>query len=553
MADRPLLAAGLLAAGLTLPGALPATLAGEPETIQIVPTVDGQPFGQHGTLDAGRTVRLGVRIEDAKSGFPLGDLHPAFWMRPATPGREACAAAIDRYLSIGPNAGIEADLNGYLFATLNADHSIGVMDPKLNLASSNLLSVTSRETPVDAWWLDQTSATLFIASADAGSLEVLDLLSGEIEPITAGLDEARSIAVFPDLDRLWIAGSARIDGISIDRRKAVRSTDLPAGRWQIEADRQGLRLLALERDSGRFLVFHPESGVIEREIDLGGARRMFVHDSHADAVYVLAEDGATLDRLFLDAEASTVHRLPAAAGRLLLTEDGAWLAGLDRDGGDLVLIDAASLRPVHVLRFDGKPDRMAASDDYLYLLERGTGYASLVHLPSLNDHQSPGVLRIPLGVAGGDTLDDSEGALHGRATPGPIAPLVEGGGAIIASASDKSLYLYMETGMQAPANAFKSWTAPPEAVVLLDRSPTEYRAGLYETPYLAKVAGLYELVVYLPNPKATRCFEIAFEGDQPEIRRGPGFATADLVDARWADGCGRAHRASVRTGWHIRR
>ena len=525
MVDRPCFGAGVLTVGLTLLAASPAAIAEERETIEIVPTVDGLPIGQGApALETGRTARLGVRIEDAKSAFPLGDLHPAFWMRPATPGREACAAAIDRYLSIGPNAGIEADLNGYLFATLNADGSIGVMDPKLNLATSNLLSLTPREAPVDAWWLDPTGAKLFIASAAAASLEVLDLLSGDLEPVIGDLDGAGSIAVFPDLDRLWVAGSGRVDGIGLAGSEPIRSTGLPHGRWQIEADRQGLRLLALDRDGGRFLILHPESGVIEREIDLGGARGMFVHDSRADAVYILSADGTAIDRLFLDAGAATVHRLPAAAGRLLLIGDGAWLAGLDQGGGDLVLIDTASLRPVHVLRFDGKPDRMKASDDYLYLLERSTGYASLVHLPSLNDRQYPGVLRIPLGVAGGDTLDHSEGVLHGRATPEPIAPLVEGGGAIIASASDKSLYLYMETGMQAPANAFKSWTAPPVAVALLDRQPAEHRAGLYETPYQATAAGLYELVVYLPNPKTTRCFEIAVDGELPEImaaRRPP--------------------------------
>ncbi|MGH1481809.1 MAG: hypothetical protein ACRBM6_24270 [Geminicoccales bacterium] len=518
MAARLLLVAGPLAVGLCLVAALPAALADDNRSIDVIPTINAAPIKPGmSALETGRTVRLGVRIEDAKSGFPLGDLHPAFWMRPAIPGRDECPAAVDRYLSLGPNVGIEADLNGYLFATLNQDRSLGVMDPKLNLATSNLLSLTPREAPVDAWWLNQRSATLFLASAEAGRLEALDLLSGGVEEVTDDLDRAGSIAVFPSLDRLWVAGSGRVEGIALDEHERIRSTDLPGGRWQIEADRIDLRLLALERRSGRFLILHPENGAIEHEIELGSERRLFVHDPHADAVYLLTDDGLALDRLFLDAEEPTRHLLPVAVDRLLLTADGDWLAGLNNESGDLVLIDAASLRPMHVLRFDGRPGRMQTSDDYLYLLERGTGYASLVHLPSLNDRQSPGVLRIPIGVAGGDGVDHSEAALGGSSAPEPIAPLVEGGGAIIASASDKSLYLYMETGMQAPANAFRTWTAPPEAVALLDRRPTEHRAGLYETAYQARTAGAYELVVYLPNPKIIRCFEIAIEGDQPDV------------------------------------
>ncbi|MDH3658895.1 MAG: hypothetical protein OEU92_02515 [Alphaproteobacteria bacterium] len=487
--------------------------------IDVTPTVDGLPIDSGPlALEAGRTVSLGVRISDQGSGFPLGDLHPAFWVRPATPGRDACAAAIDRYLSLGPNAGIDDDLNGYLFATLNADHSIGVMDPKLNLATSNLLSLTPRDRSADAWWLDQTGARLFIASADGAKLEVIDLLSGDLTEAVGDLDGAGSIAVFPSLDRLWVAGETQIKGLALEQQQPIHVTDLPAGAWQLASDHVGLRLLALDRQAGRFLIVHPENGMIEKEITLGGKRGMFVHDVVADAVYILSDHGAALDRLFLDEKRPSNHPLPVAVDQLLLTDDGDWLAALNSANGSLVLIDAASLQPVHVLQFDGKPAQMQASEHYLYLLESGTGYASLVHLPSLNSEQSPGVLRIPIGPATAGGVDESETLrLAGSSTPSAIASLVEGGGAIIASASDKNLYLYMETGMQAPANAFKSWTAAPKAVALLDRRPTEYQAGLYETAYRPKTAGAFELVFYLPNPKTVRCFDVAVSGNGPEL------------------------------------
>ena len=498
--------------------ALAAAPALANQAIELVPTIDGVPVGEAPIrLDAERTVAIGVRITDGKSGFPLGDLHPALWVRPATDGRDACAAAVDRYLSLGPNAGIDEDLNGYLFATLNADHGIGVMDPKLDLATSNLLSLTSRNDAADAWWLDRTRARLFVAAAEAGRVEAIDLLSGGLEVVTEDLDGAGSIAAFPELDRLWIAGHNRVDGLSLDQGKPVRATELPAGAWQIAADHTGLRLLALDHDSGRLLVLHPESGVIEQELRFGGARGMLVHDPRADAVYALGADGSFFDRLFLDAEHPTRHPLPIAADQLLLTADGNWLAGLDKANGDLVLIDAPSLRPVHILRFNGRPNHMRASDDYLYLLEQGTGYASLVHLPSLGVEQSPGVLRIPIGPAAASGAGEGQSVSSDPSAPSAIAPLIEGGGAIIASASDKNLYLYMETGMQAPANAFKSWTAPPKAVVLLDRRPTEDRAGLYQTAFRPRSAGAFELVAYLPNPKTVRCFDLAIAGEGPDL------------------------------------
>jgi hypothetical protein len=483
-------------------------------TIDVTPTIDGQTIDNGPiVLQSGQTVRLGVRLSDRSSGFPLGDLHPAFWVRPAVEGRDECPVAVDRYLALGPNAGIDDDLNGYLFATLNRDHSIAVMDPKLNLATSNLLSLSPRATSADAWWLDQTTARLFIASAEADQLETIDLLSGDHQVVIDDLDGAGSIAAFPALDRLWVAGETQIDAISLEKNKRIRTSAMSDGAWQIEADAEGLRLLALDHQSGRFLVLHPESGVIEQEVAFGGERGMFVHDPRADAIYVLGDARSSLERLFLDAERPSHHPLPVAVDQLLLTEDSDWLAGLNSRDGSLVLIDAASLRPVHVLQFDGKPSQMQASDDYLYLLENGTGYVSIVHLPSLNAERSPGVLRVPIGpaaVAGGDGRDTT---LRSGSAPSAIAPLIEGGGAIIASPSDKSLYLYMETGMQAPANAFKSWTSPPEAIALLDRQPKEHRAGVYETAYRPKRPGAFELVVFLPNPKIVRCMAITVEGE----------------------------------------
>lgn len=501
--------------------ALTAAPALADQNLAITPTVDGRPI-ESGTLslEAGRTISLGVRITDRKNGFPLGDLHPAFWVRPATVDRDDCPAAVDRYLSLGPNAGIDDDLNGYLFATLNSDHSIGVMDPKLNLATSNLLSLTPRDASADAWWLDHRGARLFVASAEPGRLEMVDLLSGELTPMLSDLDDAGSIAAFPELDRLWVAGKSRMEGIALAGSTPVRTTATPEGDWQIEADHAGLRLLGLDHRAGHFLILHPESGRIERQIDLDGRRGMFVHDPRADAVYVIADGGSSIERLFLGQQHPTRHPLPLPIDRLLLTEDGDWLAGLNTRDGSLVLIDAASLRPVHVLQFDGRADQIRASNDYLYLLEKGTGYASLVHLPSLSREKSPGVLRIPIGpaAASGDTAANAKGPrLSGSTAPSAIAPLVEGGGAIIASASDKSLYLYMETGMQAPANAFRSWTAPPHAVALLDRRPTEHRAGHYKTAYRPKTPGAFELVIYLPNPKTVSCLPITVLGDGPDL------------------------------------
>lgn len=485
------------------------------EAIAIRPVIDGVLIGEGPLrLEAGKTSTIGVQITDPRRGFPLGDLHPALWIRPAIEGRGACAAAVDRYLSLGPNAGLDIDLNGYLLATLNRDHSIGVIDPRLNLATSNLLSLTPRTAKASAWWLDQGSARLFVASAEAGSLEVIDLLSGEMTTAIDDLEGAGSIAAFPDLDRLWVAGDTRQEAVALSSLARLGTIAMPAGDWQLESDRIGLRLLALEREGGRFQIHHPASGALEKTVILDGPRSMFVHDAKGDAVYVAGAGQSSIDRLFLDLDQAETMPLPTPIDRLSITADGDHLAGLDSESGTLVLIDPAQLRPTHVLAFDGRPDQITASDDYLYLRERQTGFVSLVHLPSLDDRKAPGALRLPIGRAGGPDYARFDPAMT---APSAIIPLVDGGGAIIASPSDKTLYLYMETGMQAPSNGFRLWTEPPEAVLILDRSLTERRAGVYETVLHPKSAGAFELVFYLPTPKMVRCLPLSIDGSGPDL------------------------------------
>ena len=422
-----------------------------------------------------------------------------------------------RYLSLGANAGLDLDFNGFHLVTLNDDHSIAVLDPRRNLATSNLLWLLPQPAASAAWWLDARRARLWLAQPEVGVVRVLDLLAGATTAVLEEVDGPASFAVFPDDERIWVAGERRAVAYRISDAGHAVTLELESGRWQLEADPSTARLLALELATGRLSIADAVTGEVDRAVALDGPRTALFYDPKADAVLVVGGPSDELQRLFLDGAAPETIPLPAAVSSLLASPDGHWIFALDRATGSLVVLDAASLAATHLLHFQGLPAHMTATAEHLYLAEERTGYVSIVHLPSLRADALPAVSRIPMGIPGGPQPLPA----NGRQGPLTMAALPDGGGLLVAAAADRTLYHSMEGGMQAPSNAFRTWTAPTLVTLVLDRSLRDDGAGgRYRSALRLVAPGRYEVVVHVTSPEAVWCGALEVEG--------PG---ADIADA----------------------
>jgi hypothetical protein len=477
-------------------------------------------------LQAGEPLRVGFRIADRTGRFPLGDLHPGAWIRRASDGRPFCEQAVRRYLRQGANAGADLDLNGYAFVTLNADQTLAVLDPRLDLGSSNLLSLTRLEAEVADWRLDETSGRLFLALPDLDQIAAVDLFSGRIAGRWPTAKRPARLAALPGASDFWVAAEEGGALLRLDARtgESLQSLDLAKGPIRLAVDEEDRRLFALD-SGGRLLVVDGISGAVmdERRIEGGGADLLY--SPKADAIAIARGGAEALSLVYLDQAAAPIAiTLPAGADQIAADPKGRWLFALDVETGRLSIVDLALNRATHVLDFAGRPDRMATSEDYLYLRETEAARVSLLHLASLANDRAPGVLDVALGA---EPTGPAESAL----TLPTIAALPEGGGALIAHPMDKTLYLYRETGMQAPSNAFRSWTAPPAAVLIHDRSLKESAAGLYETTAVIERPGAYEVVFHLANPGHVACFPIEVEGDRGDVASDQGVDRPPMVTA----------------------
>jgi hypothetical protein len=267
-------------------------------------------------------------------------------------------------------------------------------------------------------------------------------------------------------------------------------------------------------------------------IDLGGMRVAGRYEVAAEAarlaysapgdlvVFAPAGDRA-LGLLYVDGSGIRNRaQLAGAADALLLAPDGRWLFALDHGRGVVSIVDLARGRMRHALVFPDRPDRMAASGDYLYLRQTGAPRIDLVAIGTLDERGEPGVLAVALG-----SRPPPAAFAPG---PSPVAPLPRGGGALVAGEADRTLFLVTEAGMQAPANAFRLWTEPPVAVAVFDRSLAETRPGVYETTLRFPGAGGWEFLLHLPQPALAACRVVEIRGPGGAIEQQPAPPEVEL-------------------------
>lgn len=467
---------------------------------------------------ARETAILSLELRDGATGYPLSGLHPGVWIRPARAGRNNCPTAISRYLAAGANAIRDLDLNGYRFVLLGSDAALSVIDPRLDLASSNLLWIRRFGTAPADWAFDHRLARVFLALPEAVAAH--DLLSGAALWRTE-VEAVHRLFQGSDGESVWAVARQWVLGLEPTQGTVLRRIALEAAPRDVVVDPAVRRMWILE--PGRVVAVElgdDGASPVHRKVPETAAR--IAYSAAGEALAVALQDEPTLVMWFLDApERSFTLTLAAPADRMAVSRDGRWLFALDRDSGTLSIVDWARLRLQHVLVFTGRPDQMAVSEDYLYLRETGAARISLVHISTLDEVREPGVLDVALGSRA------PKGAVRDAALPA-VAPLPEGGGALIAATGDRTVFLYLETGMQAPSNAFRVWTEGPLAVAVHDGALKESRPGRYEAPLRLPHAGRYELLLHLAQPPLAACREFTVGGVGPAVETIQELPMAEL-------------------------
>lgn len=179
-----LLAAALLAAGadaLRAQASLTAEL-----------TLHDRITGAPANADGGQPVRLRVRLTDPATGRPPRGLTLLGWVRNLDRNNESCARAAQNFRATRNTPLGAIDLNGILLAVANRDGALTVVDPKLNLFTSNLIAAHKFDRPADVVAVDARSMRALLTFPDRPGILTAELtgpgrgvLNGDIVGVTS--------------------------------------------------------------------------------------------------------------------------------------------------------------------------------------------------------------------------------------------------------------------------------------------------------------------------------------------------------------------------------
>ncbi len=500
-------------------------------------------------------VDLRLRITDEGTGRPLLGLDPFVWIGPRADGADAldekgCSHVTAGLLSGGVRMDAQIALNKMYILSVNADGTVSVINPSVNLNSANLQSLIPLQGRPTAAHMDPHRGVLFVgmrghhqgpwqrgpgkagpATAGrpgTGILAVADIRTASLSRTVELTSEPVHLVGEPGGRRVWIVGS---DGIvtayDADKQRVAAVLSTEGSEVDVAFDEEGRRAFLSASQSGQVRVVDLDSLELINVVTLAPGRlrlafapsrkTLFLSNGttgglvalHPDALAALRpEQGAHMGGVPLATGVSSIH----------LSPDEGFVLAILADRRTMAVIDAGQMRIVQRGITGADPSHVAFSDQYGYVWNRGSSDVTVFKRSDLGQGPLLPVVEIPMGTsppANGPTLERLA----------PMAVMQGHGGAIVANPADRTVYHYME-GMMAPMSSFRTHTAPAVGIFVYHRRLEEdSRSGEYHTRVRLGTAGKHDVHVYLPDHKIARCFDLALAGEAkaPRGRTRPTF------------------------------
>ncbi|MFQ5478581.1 MAG: YncE family protein [Candidatus Binatia bacterium] len=479
--------------------------------------------GDSGDPAAGDDLLVRFRISDSNTGFGLSELHPAAWITPrergeGKPDQQKCEDIIRGFSQFGVSRA-DDDLNSYYILTLTADNRIAVINPVVNLNSSNLKSLITLEGTAGKWDFDERTAMAYVTLPDKGQVAVVDIKGGKVAAYHGVGVRPGLVSVQSDGRYVWVAndGSASVSVLDSEGASVVKTIGVGEGPIDFAFDDRGRFAFAGASGSGRLDIIDVSNLSVSRVVEVGKGDLSLAWSPLASALYVLNSSSNEVSVIYPTTGRIT-KTVPVAPGttRLRASQDGDYVMALNPEQRAVAVIDTASGNIVRVIPLSETPTDVVFSSIFAYVYHAASSNVTIIQLSGIDDVETPPTIIIPMGV------ERPEDEFAGRGLL-PMDLLPEEGGAVVANPKEKVVYFYTD-GMMSPMGSFKTWTAEPLGLILYDRSLQERRTtGVYETVARLDKPGIYDVPFVLPSPKVVTCFELIVGGEGEELADPPVF------------------------------
>jgi hypothetical protein len=497
-------------------------------------------LGGGGTLRAGHRAALDLAVRDPATRWPLDGLAVRAWLRAPLPPGETCAEATRQLARFGAAPRHALSLDGLRLLAPGDDGTLGVVDPRLSLATANLVRVDrlTGDRPPSATVLDAAESVLWATLPDEDVVLRHDLATGEpTRHVTLPGDRPTDLAgPLPDVGEGAVAvgldGAGAVARLDRDGRETARRG---VGRGPVHLALGAGRLVALAAGEGRLTVLDPWTLEVRSALSFGGPAEALALVDRQDLALVAAGDrlrvisvGRSGARPAMLADVG----LGVAPDRLASSPDGRWMFALDRARSVVAIVDLArGPRLAHALAFEEGAEELAVGLDLLYVRLRDAPAMAILPFAALEapvQDRTPTVERVTMGAAP-----------TGAAGRSLMAPGPGGRGLWLAHPTDRRAYLFTGGAMRAPETAVPLKGSAPAGLLLQPLAPQPRGGGVYRATLGAPAsAGRYLLAVALDRPAEAHCLEIAVEGGDDRGNQAvvPGPVTPPRLEASLAGG-----------------
>ncbi len=494
-----LLAGLLLAAGVLVsdPAAAQSSLTATLNLYDPISTAEVR-------AEAGRNVRLQVRLSEPATGAAPRGLYLMGWARPVAEDNASCARVAQNFRATRRTPVGAVDLNGILFATLNRDASLSVVDPKLNLYSSNMLAAHLLDPGTTAFATDRRNMRA-LAAGPSGQIVAADL-TGPGRRTVADLGEPVTSLAVGALGRIWAGtASGSLVSLAADGTEIARMT-FGAAPWLVTSD---------DPDNPNFVAFDVQGKALL--LDGVTGREIMQATFPAPLLSVAAIGTQGLIGITGEAESAQIRYADAADRAIDLplgTPFDRVTTGPDGRIGVLwtprdslvALVDFGRGRVVQQLSLNAKSvSDVTFTDNAAYLFSHDGGFVGALDLATVSLGRSASLRRVPLGGAMPMPEDDAR----------LLVPLLPSPQIIAVSPENQTGWIIGETASSVempPMDSVRLRGGVPRFVHAVDRSFEEVAPGVYETVW-AFGPGAWELVLTTDIGDLSTCIGFNVEGE----------------------------------------
>lgn len=456
---------------------------------------------------AGQAFNIGVKLTDAVTGQTMTpDKGILSWIRPVDEAANTCNAAVQAYRATRRLSPDSVDLNGIVMADLTTEGTLLFVDPKLDLASSNILSAHQlREMPASVL-AHPTQRTLYMSQRKLGRIINVGPFAKQYSIFASDLNLPGDLVPTPD-GGFWVSeeGTGKLikydsSGGKLQERRFV------AGDIKLRAAED--KIVAFSPNGG-LEVFNGNTNQLQFKVPNETAVRDAVlsQTEKASVMLSLESDPRYVTVRFLDTpNNSTQIPIASPAERLAISDDGRWVIAYGPSVRGLSVIDIATGQLVQGLELEQPVSEVAFTDEDAFLrLADGSALVTLA-LKSLQRGKEADVGRVPLGAPSPDQAANPEGllvALNG--TNSVVAVHPETFAAFIVAGAKGTVNALPQTGVRLRGGI-------PRLLRVIDRSLIADRSAVYRTSALVPQSGTYELVIGTPLQGLASCIPFEVTG-----------------------------------------